>query len=52
MADSISSGTNVDKNDTAIPQVGLNYSQHHRGRGTLDDPFIIEWLPDEQDHPM
>lgn len=37
---------------TAMPQVGLHHSQHYRGRDTLDDPFIVEWLPDDGDDPM
>lgn len=36
----------------AIPQAELGHLQHYRGRRTLDDPLIFEWLPDEEDNPM
>lgn len=27
-------------------------SHPHRGQGTETDPYIVEWLPDDQENPM
>lgn len=27
-------------------------SYPHRGQGTEDNPYIVEWLPDDQENPM
>lgn len=24
----------------------------YRGRGTVEDPFIVEWLPNDPENPM
>lgn len=50
MADSISSGQAVEKHP--IAEVEYDGSNGYHGRGTVDDPFIVEWRPNEADNPM
>jgi hypothetical protein len=38
-----------------IPQYDSSASDEeipYRGNGTIEDPFVVEWLPDDPENPM
>lgn len=36
-----------------IPQSFTSDEQiSYQGNGTIDDPFVVEWLPDDPQNPM
>lgn len=53
MPESTSSGTAaVEKQVESVAPVEHDQPQVYHGSGTPDDPFVVEWLPNDPENPM
>lgn len=52
MTESLSSGPPVEKSNYLAKAEQDGRPCTYRGRGTFEDPFVVEWLPNDPQNPM